>query len=50
MKGLQCNDMPPENAPVGNMVRYHVKTGKHSLTAYDWEQYFKFADELFGKC
>ena len=50
LKGLECNDMPPENTPVGNMVRYHVKTGKHSLTSYDWEQYFKFADELFGKC
>ena len=48
LKGLENEDMPPENSPVGDMVRYHVKTGKHSITAYDWEQYFKFADKLFG--
>ena len=48
LKGLEEDDMPAVDTPIGNMVRYHVKTGKHSLTTYDWEQYFKFADELFG--
>jgi hypothetical protein len=48
LKGVECDTMPPENTPVGVMARYHVKTGKHSLTPYDWEQYLKFADELFG--
>ncbi len=47
LKGLETPDMPPVDTPIGNMVRYHVKTGPHSLTAYDWEQYFKAADELF---
>ena len=48
LKGLEDEEMPSENSPIGNMVRYHVKTGKHSLTSYDWEQYFRTADELFG--
>jgi hypothetical protein len=41
--------MPPENTPVGGRVRYHVKTGPHSMTLYDWEQYCNFADEVFRK-
>ena len=49
LKGLENENMPPADTPIGNdMVRYHVKTGKHSLTTYDWAQYFRTADELFG--
>ena len=47
MEGVSSPDMPPENTPVGGMVRYHVKTGFHSMTLYDWEQYCSFADCLF---
>ncbi|MBE6374146.1 MAG: hypothetical protein E7055_19030 [Lentisphaerae bacterium] len=47
-KGLETMEMPPVDTPVGNRVRYHVKTGTHSITPYDWEQYYNFADELFG--
>ena len=47
LKGLGTMKMPPVNTPIGNRVRYHVKTGPHSITPYDWEQYYNFADELF---
>jgi hypothetical protein len=43
-KGLGTKQMPPVNQPVGDTVRYHVRTGKHDITAYDWEQYLDFAD------
>lgn len=44
-EGLGVDEMPPLNHPVGNFIRYHIRTGKHDITIYDWQQYLKFADE-----
>ncbi len=36
---------PAYNQPVfGGQTGYHVRTGAHDLTAYDWSQYLHFAD------
>ena len=43
-KGVGTSQMPPVNQPAGDTVRYHVRTGKHDITAYDWQQYLDFAD------
>ena len=43
---LNNSDMPAVNQPVGFFVRYHIRTGRHDITAYDWEQYIRFANEL----
>jgi hypothetical protein len=39
--------MPAAHQPVGDTVRYHVRTGKHDITAYDWQQYLDFAGRHF---
>lgn len=44
--GVGTSTFPAVNQPVGQTVRYHDRTGKHDVTAYDWEQYLRFADEL----
>ncbi len=43
-KGVGTTAMPAVDHPVGATVRYHVRTGKHDITAYDWDQYLDFAD------
>ena len=45
--GLGIDDMPPVNQPVGKTIAYHIRTGKHDVTDYDWEQYLNFADRHF---
>jgi hypothetical protein len=47
--GIGTAQMPPINQPVGDGVRYHVRTGKHDITAYDWQQYLDFADRHFRR-
>lgn len=42
-KGLGTNKMPPVGQPVGDVIRYHIRAGKHDLTLFDWKQYLDFA-------
>jgi len=43
--GLPSEKQPPVNEPIMKDVGYHVRTGKHNVTPYDWEQYLNFADK-----
>ena len=42
--GLGVAEMPPVNQPVGGTIAYHVRTGQHDITGYDWARYLDFAD------
>jgi hypothetical protein len=50
LKGLDVGaTMPGVDHPVGDgHVRYHLRSGKHDITAYDWQQYLDFAARHFG--
>ncbi|HOS73286.1 MAG TPA: acetylxylan esterase, partial [Bacteroidales bacterium] len=39
-----ADDMPPLNSPVMSRIGYHIRTGGHAVTLYDWQQYLRFAD------
>jgi hypothetical protein len=43
-RGLGVDEMPPLSHPVGEMIRYHIRPGKHGMTDYDWTNYLDFAD------
>ncbi|MDL2282293.1 acetylxylan esterase [Parabacteroides sp. OttesenSCG-928-G06] len=44
-EGLDKDRMPGVNQPVMNRVGYHIRSGKHAVTDYDWEQFIRFADK-----
>jgi hypothetical protein len=47
--GLDTTEMPPVDQPVGGTIGYHVRSGKHDVTAWDWERYLDFADRHFKR-
>lgn len=47
-KGLGDASFPTADQPVhGDRVAYHMRSGKHNLTEYDWGQYMDFADKYW---
>ncbi|MDZ4289033.1 MAG: acetylxylan esterase [Prosthecobacter sp.] len=38
---------PAIDKPIGDTIGYHIRTGKHDVTDFDWEQYLKFAKRHF---
>jgi len=45
--GLPAETMPPVDQPVAGTIGYHVRSGKHDVTDFDWKQYLDFADRHF---
>jgi len=43
-EGLPTEDMPAVDHPVAGTIGYHIRSGKHDVTEFDWEQYLSFAD------
>lgn len=44
-EGLPSDQLPELNEPVHTDVAYHIRTGKHDVTDFDWTQYMNFADQ-----
>ncbi|HYP15138.1 MAG TPA: acetylxylan esterase [Bryobacteraceae bacterium] len=48
-QGLGTDEMPAPEKPIMKSVGYHLRTGKHDVTAYDWDRYCDFADSHWKK-
>jgi len=49
VKGLGVKQMPGLDKPVQKgTIGYHVRSGGHNLTQYDWQQFMNFADMHFA--
>jgi hypothetical protein len=46
-QGLGTTGMPGIEQPIMHGLGYHIRAGKHEVTAYDWDQYLKFAERHF---
>jgi hypothetical protein len=47
--GLGESEWPTVNHPVGEFIGYHIRSGKHGVTTYDWQQFIQFASKHFRK-
>ena len=43
--GLPTTVWPAADRPIVGRISYHLRTGRHDVTHYDWQQYLKFADQ-----
>lgn len=48
-EGLPADEMPPPDHPVMGTIGYHVRTGRHDITEYDWRCYLDFADKHYAE-
>jgi hypothetical protein len=50
LNGIENPVMPALNTPLHDgYVGYHIRTGKHDVNAYDWQQFIRFADKHLKK-
>lgn len=47
-EGIDSKQLPPPNSPIHKTVSYHIRTGKHDVTDYDWEQYIIWANNFLN--
>ncbi len=46
LRGVGADQMPRPGAPLhGGSIGYHLRTGGHNLTPYDWDRFLDFADK-----
>lgn len=43
--GLDAEDMPDIESPIQSRIAYHIRSGGHNVTDYDWDRYLDFADK-----
>jgi hypothetical protein len=46
-RGLAVTELPEPDQPAhGDAIAYHIRSGEHDVTPYDWSQFLDFADRV----
>ena len=45
LPGLPTKKQPPLDTPSMGTIGYHIRTGRHDVTKFDWAAYLNFADK-----
>ena len=45
IQGISQTEMPAINQPIIGPVAYHIRSGKHDVTEFDWEHYLYWAKQ-----
>jgi hypothetical protein len=48
IEGFPVKVMPALNEPVFGNISYHIRSGKHNVTLFDWKCYMDYADIYFN--
>ncbi len=48
LETIESDKTPALHAPITGDIGYHIRTGKHDVTEYDWERFLDFADKHFN--
>ncbi len=49
LEGLPTDVIPEMNSPILKSIGYHIRTGGHDVTDFDWKAWIDFADVHFKK-
>lgn len=49
VEGMAANAMPAPGEAVLSRIAYHLRTGPHDITFWDWDHYLAFADRYVRK-
>lgn len=47
LSGISSNKMPNIHEPIIYDIGYHIRSGKHDVTDYDWTCFMDFTDKHF---
>ncbi len=47
--GMSADEMPGIENPVTSIIGYHIRSGRHDVTDYDWDRYMDAADKHMKK-
>ena len=48
-QGLDTEQIPALNTPIQHTIAFHIRTGKHEVTEFDWDQFLLFADKYLAR-